>query len=131
MTTDIKELALQKAIAFLKASGADYIVTFGDQVCQSENPALLTPIPRESSRKPRKRLHYFDRETDYLPKIRALKAGDVVRFYRKDYPILVQGIAWNNFKPSVHSSARNEYGAGNFIYRVADDDSYVEVLRVK
>lgn len=127
---DIKEAALQKAIAFLKASGADYIVTLGDEVYQSENPAApVAPVTHAATRKPRKRMHYFDRDTDYLRRIRAMKPTEVVRFYRKDYPVLATDVAWGSFKPSVHSATRSEFGQGNFLYRQADDDSYVEVMR--
>lgn len=125
----IQAAALQKALAFLKASGAEYVVEFQGDVHQSANTKFVRI--EEKPVKKRQRLHHFDRDTGYLIVIKSLKVGDVARFCRKDYPVLASDVAWTNFKPSVQTAARYTFGPDNFVYQVSKDDDYVEVMRVE
>lgn len=125
MTADIKRMCLDKALAFLKAAEADYVVTFQGEVFQSEVPA---PPPDVQKRK-RTQVHNFVQDTDYIHKLRALSTGQTVRFDRGAYAVLKEKKAWDSFKASVTSQCRNKFGPNNYLIR--STEHCIEVLRAE
>lgn len=126
----IKKFALDKALAFLAAAGADYVVVFDGQTYQSQTPVVAEPLPEFAPQwKPRKRLHHFDQDTDYRQRIDALQVGEVAQFRRAAYDVLKTEVAWINFGATVSSKTRTKFGVGNYLYRVDRKTETIEVLR--
>lgn len=131
--SNIKESALQKAILFLKASGAEYVAIFEGKIYES----IKDPQPKQDEgveRRSRVRsisgyIRDFKTSTRYLEKIDKLAPGETVTFERNEFDVLKDNNAWTSFIASVQSASRVRFGASGYI--LERQVNSIELLRVE
>lgn len=130
--SDIKTMALEKAILFLNASGAEYVVVFGGKTYQSAKP-----VDAEAAGDRLKRVRSnnglirdFKNTTGYLKTLAELQPGQTSKFCRKDYEVLKDDDAWASFMASVISASRGRFGVQGYIAHRDHQECTIEILRV-
>jgi hypothetical protein len=144
---DIQKQALVKGIAFIKASGASYIVlSDGDTMgFRSDDmlPMTLTPpaAVNGNGKAKRKILNNFERDINYIVQMQGIDVGNTFKWARHDYPMFMDATvdpdhpmrtmgarAWGSFHSSVCAFARRRWGDDASIVSVSGET--IEVLRV-
>lgn len=143
---DIQKQALVKGIAFIKASGASYIVLVdGEASFRSDDmvPMTLTPPAalNGNGKVKRKILNNFERDINYIMQMSAIDVGSAFKWSRTDYPMFTAlapdpdhpkrtmgDRAWGSFHSSVCAFARRRWGDDASIVSVSGET--IEVLRV-
>lgn len=130
----VKQVALTKALAFLRASGADFAVQMpDDSVATSEGWKTMTLTAKPVKQK-RQLINNFVEGTGYLSTLKQLEVGGSITFRRADYPTLfgpgnpLAKRAWLSFYASIKSYCRRRWTEDG--YALAEHDDVIEVLRV-
>jgi len=143
--TETQKQALIRALAFLKASGASYIVLEPNPANGRENEGETHTVHRsldmadwkrvdpELVKPKRELINNFVRDVGYIHTLAKLEPGGTARWVLDEHAIFqssnpLAARARNSFGASVNAWCKRNWGEDNYI--CAEKDGVLEVLRV-
>lgn len=145
MATNIQLLAYDKAVAFLNAAGAAYIVMApGDVFCNYHSPtgavelkafhdnftSYIEPLPLPvKPHHTRVITNNFVKQTNYVLTLRSLEVGQEASWNRATANIAT-GRDWDSFTSCVSSQMKRSFGAIDETWIRDKSDEQITVLRV-
>lgn len=128
MLTPSQNVAIERAVAFLRAANAQFkIICAGETVLDTLPP----PAPAAVERKKRVFVNDFAATTQYIVLLKALQPGGTLVLQRDQFPVLATNKAWASFKSSVASYCNRLFGKDKWVIGTDSLQSRVEVLRVE
>jgi len=104
----VQTQAVDRAIAFLKAAGAQYKILLDGEEVGCNLPVVVARAKRTI-------VNDHVAATDYVNRLRTLQPEQLVTFERSEYPYLADASAWNSFCACVNGVAKKLFGEDKYI----------------
>lgn len=116
----IQDQAIARAISFLNAAGAVYLIRHNGETVADTLPQAV--------KKTRVLVNNFSRDTGYVKTINDMPPGMTHRFARKQWPELFKSdLTWKSFVASVKSTTVKRFGKDSVLFE--HNDEYLDVMR--